>query len=63
MSKAPQAGAPQASARCAVVACPDHSGKTHLLDALLHATGAIQRSPAVAADTLVSDHQKEARKR
>ena len=58
MSQAPQAGAPQASTRCAVVAGPYHSGKTHLFEALLHATGAIHRKGAVAAGTLVGDHQK-----
>ena len=63
MSQAPQAGASQASTRCAVVAGPYHNGKTHLFEALLHATGAIHRKGAVAAGTLVGDHQKEARKR
>ena len=46
-----------------MVAGPYHSGKTHLFEALLHATGAIHRKGAVAAGTLVGDHQKEARKR
>ena len=63
MSWVPQAGARQASTQCAVVAGPYHSGKTHLFEALLHATGAIHRKGAVAAGAMVGDHQKEARKR
>ena len=49
--------------RCAVLLGPYQSGKTSLFEALLHATGAIERKGTVLAGNTVGDSAEEARKR
>ena len=50
-------------ARTAVVAGPYTSGKTTLLEAMLHAAGAIQRKGSIAQKSTVGDASPEARAR
>ena len=47
--------------RCIALVGPFQSGKTTLLEAILHRTGAIQRQGIVEAGTTVGDASKEAR--
>ena len=49
--------------RCAVLIGPYQSGKTSLFEALLSATGAIERKGSVTAGTTIGDAAEEARKR
>ena len=51
------------AARCAVFVGPYTSGKTTLLEAMLHQTGAIHRKGTIAQGTTVGDSSPEARRR
>lgn len=57
------ANASGGTTRCAVLVGPYQSGKTALFEALLHATGAIERKGASSAGNMVGDASDEARKR
>lgn len=57
------AGGNGGGTRCAVLIGPYQSGKTTLFEALLHATGAIERTGSVTAGNTVGDAAAEARKR
>ncbi len=57
------ANASGGTARCAVLVGPYQSGKTALFEALLHATGAIERKGTATAGNTVGDASDEARKR
>ena len=52
-----------AAPRCAVLVGPYSSGKTSLLEALLHSTGAIERKGLVKDGNTVGDSADEAKKR
>jgi elongation factor G len=49
--------------RCAVLVGPYLSGKTTLLEAMLHASGTIARRGSVRDGSSVGDHAAEARSR
>ena len=51
------------SARCAVIVGPYTSGKTTLMEALLHAAGAIRRKGSITEGNTVGDASAEARDR
>jgi elongation factor G len=53
----------QAGHRCAVLVGPYLSGKTTLLEAMLHASGTTSRRGSVRDGTAVGDHSAEARSR
>ncbi|MBL6599222.1 MAG: elongation factor G [Alphaproteobacteria bacterium] len=57
------ANASGGTTRCAVLVGPYQSGKTALFEALLHATGAIERKGTSNAGNMVGDASDEARKR
>ena len=57
------ASANEGTTRCAVLVGPYQSGKTSLFEALLHATGAIERKGSATAGTTIGDSCDEARKR
>ena len=57
------AGGNGGGTRCAVLIGPYQGGKTTLFEALLHATGAIERTGSVTAGNTVGDAAAEARKR
>jgi elongation factor G len=57
------ASATGGTTRCAVLVGPYQSGKTSLFEALLHATGAIERKGTTTAGNTVGDASDEARKR
>ncbi len=57
------ANASGGTTRCAVLVGPYQSGKTALFEALLHATGAIERKGTSTAGNTVGDACDEARKR
>jgi elongation factor G len=57
------ANATSETTRCAVLLGPYQSGKTSLFEALLFATGAIERKGSTSAGNTVGDSSDEARKR
>ncbi|MDG2285861.1 MAG: GTP-binding protein, partial [Alphaproteobacteria bacterium] len=57
------ASATEGTTRCAVLVGPYQSGKTSLFEALLSATGAIERKGTTTAGNTVGDASEEARKR